>query len=246
LSIVCLIITIILYCLLPDLRNLPGKLTMGLSLSLILAQGLLILPNLPRPICRYFAAVTHYSWLTVFMWMAVIAVNMLRTFHPKTMHGGSEWLGGNAFIRLSSICLISPAVLCIILTILDQFPGGHLHVNYGQASCLWMSNIDGYIYMFFVPVGTVLLISSVCFCMTLYYIEKTMAATDMITGRKRDRERCVMYIKLSSVMGFSWIFGFVASFSNVEALWYVYIILNGLQGVFIFFSFGMTSRTRKM
>ena len=38
-------------------------------------------------------------------------------------------------------------------------------------------------------------------------------------------------------MGFTWIFGYIAAFTDVEALWYIYIILNSLQGVFIFFSF---------
>ena len=38
-------------------------------------------------------------------------------------------------------------------------------------------------------------------------------------------------------MGFTWIFGYIAAFTDVEALWYIYIILNSLQGVFIFISF---------
>ena len=38
-------------------------------------------------------------------------------------------------------------------------------------------------------------------------------------------------------MGFAWIFGYIAAFTDVETLWYIYIILNSLQGVFIFISF---------
>ena len=38
-------------------------------------------------------------------------------------------------------------------------------------------------------------------------------------------------------MGFTWIFGYIAAFTDVEALWYIYIILNSLQGVFIFIAF---------
>ena len=38
-------------------------------------------------------------------------------------------------------------------------------------------------------------------------------------------------------MGFAWVFGYIAAFTDAEALWYIYIILNSLQGVFIFISF---------
>ena len=43
--------------------------------------------------------------------------------------------------------------------------------------------------------------------------------------------------QIASLMGFTWIFGYIAAFTDVEALWYIYIILNSLQGVFIFVSF---------
>ncbi|KAJ8319280.1 hypothetical protein KUTeg_004371 [Tegillarca granosa] len=38
-------------------------------------------------------------------------------------------------------------------------------------------------------------------------------------------------------MGLTWICGFVATFSNVMVLWYIFIIFNSLQGVFIFIAF---------
>ena len=47
----------------------------------------------------------------------------------------------------------------------------------------------------------------------------------------------ICLIQIASLMGFTWIFGYIAAFTDVEALWYIYIILNSLQGVFIFISF---------
>ena len=38
-------------------------------------------------------------------------------------------------------------------------------------------------------------------------------------------------------MGFTWIFGYIAAFTNNEVVWYIYVILNSLQGVFIFIVF---------
>ena len=47
----------------------------------------------------------------------------------------------------------------------------------------------------------------------------------------------LIMFQIASLMGFTWIFGYIAAFTDVEALWYIYIILNSLQGVFIFISF---------
>ena len=43
-------------------------------------------------------------------------------------------------------------------------------------------------------------------------------------------------------MGFTWIFAFSAAFSGVSALWYIYIIINSLQGLYIFFAFTFNRR----
>ncbi len=38
-------------------------------------------------------------------------------------------------------------------------------------------------------------------------------------------------------MGLTWIFGFIASLTDISILWYPFIVLNGLQGAVIFFAF---------
>ncbi|XP_071500697.1 uncharacterized protein [Diadema antillarum] len=51
---------------------------------------------------------------------------------------------------------------------------------------------------------------------------------------------------ISSVMGFAWVFGYVASFSRVSGLWYVFIFLNSLQGILIFVCFGLSAQVRQL
>ena len=55
-----------------------------------------------------------------------------------------------------------------------------------------------------------------------------------------------LFFQISSIMGFSWLFGYVAGTVNIDALWYVFVVLNSLQGVFIFMSFGFNDRVREM
>lgn len=46
-----------------------------------------------------------------------------------------------------------------------------------------------------------------------------------------------LYWRLSLIMGLSWIFGLIASYIENEYLWYSFIFLNTLQGLFIFIAF---------
>ena len=47
----------------------------------------------------------------------------------------------------------------------------------------------------------------------------------------------LLYIKLSTLIGLTWAFGLVASILDMPSLWYPFIILNSLQGLFIFVLF---------
>ena len=47
-------------------------------------------------------------------------------------------------------------------------------------------------------------------------------------------------------MGFTWIFGFVASFSGIQFFWYPYIVLNSLQGALVCVAFVCNDRVIKM
>ena len=49
----------------------------------------------------------------------------------------------------------------------------------------------------------------------------------------------LLYIKLSTLMGLTWAFGLVASILDMPSLWYPFIILNSLQGIFIFVFFDL-------
>ena len=54
---------------------------------------------------------------------------------------------------------------------------------------------------------------------------------------RKHKVRFVLYIKLALIMGLGWIFGFIAALAHVQALWYPFILFNGLQGAFIFVAF---------
>ncbi|XP_072020443.1 uncharacterized protein [Amphiura filiformis] len=59
------------------------------------------------------------------------------------------------------------------------------------------------------------------------------------TVRQKERARTslkylIIYMKISILMGFTWIFGYIATFTGIDALWFVFIILNSSRGFFVF------------
>ncbi|XP_050417222.1 uncharacterized protein LOC126830833 [Patella vulgata] len=245
-SILFLILTIILNFVFKEIQKLPAKLITGLATSLVFGQCFLIFPKIGKNMCRYIAALTHLSWLSAFMWMSAQAVNMLITFHPATLHKATSWHANHVFRSYCIICLSIPLLIVGTGFILDVVPGDHGRLNYGTVECGWMSSMYGSIATFSVPVAVTLLINVICFSLTLYYLQRAIHSSQKVTGKKLDRNMCLIYIKLSSVLGFSWIFGFIATYANAPALWYVYIILNGLQGFFVFLSFTVNVTRRQM
>lgn len=48
-----------------------------------------------------------------------------------------------------------------------------------------------------------------------------------------------LYCRLSTIMGLTWLTGLLASLvDQSDALWYLFVLLNTLQGLFIFIAFG--------
>ena len=64
-------------------------------------------------------------------------------------------------------------------------------------------------------------------CLLFYFTQSTRHVTD----QSNQTSLPILYIKLSSAMGFTWILGFIVPFTQVEFLDYLFVILNSLQGM---------------
>jgi len=78
-SVICLLINFIVYAILPELRNIPGKNLMSLIGVLIVTHisYLVSFNAVTEPtnvICVASAIVRHYAFLTVFTWMNVLGL----------------------------------------------------------------------------------------------------------------------------------------------------------------------------
>ncbi|XP_076454398.1 uncharacterized protein LOC143289282 [Babylonia areolata] len=243
-SVLSLMASLVAFTLLPYLRTLAGHMTASLAGSLAAGQLLILVDFVRhRVVCSVLAAICHFCWLAAFTWMTALAVHMTRTFFGS-MATKSGKLNANEvrkeYRKYSLGGWGVPALLVVSLVVLDSVPGTPFEVGYGTPLCGWMRQS----YVFLIPVAVALAFNVVCFLLTLISIERTMRASRAALTRQQtsDRQRLVVYTKMMSAMGFTWAAGFLASYTKLAAFWWVYIVLNGLQGTFIAFSFVLNSR----
>ena len=78
------------------------------------------------------------------------------------------------------------------------------------------------------------------FCSACLISETTQATKSSACGVPRIN--FFLYLRLAVIMGITWITGLVAGFVDMEPLWYVFVVLNTLQGFVIFVAFTCTRK----
>ncbi|XP_013385471.1 adhesion G-protein coupled receptor G2-like [Lingula anatina] len=244
-SVLCLVFTIITYLLFTDLRKgLPGKNLFNLCVTLMLAQLLFLfnyVPSQNNAVCKAFAVVMHYWWLCSFAWMTACAFHMCWTFtYPFSIAqlDSSDIRKWHIIYCLISYC--SPLVIVIPCVVLDFCECTSVSIGYGTGgSSCWIGNTMALAYSFALPVGVTILLQ-------LGFFIKTAIALRPVPSVERcgsDYNQFLVYCKLSTLMGFGWIFAFFAAFTSLSFMWYLFYVFSCLQGAFIFFSYIMKKST---
>ena len=246
LSITCLALTLFTYCLFSVLRTLPGKCIIGLCITLLIAQLLFLLnrhftDNLHM--CIVIAIILHYVWLSTFIWMAVLSYDISTTTSIKSGLRGNEQK--NKTFKLYTLCACCcPAVVVGICVCIDNLTSGQFQYG-GPANC-WISGREALMYSFALPIAAILLFNVCFFIKTVIELKAAKKAAKNIAKNQRNTSNLLVYVKISSLMGFTWVFGFAAAFTGISEIWYLFIVFNTLQGVFICISFTFTKRVWHM
>lgn len=247
LSLLCLLLTFLVYCLLPQLRTLPGKNTMVLVVYLFCAQLLFqvgINLTFDRNLCRVMGVLIHYFWLGTFMVMATCAFHMYTVFtnmSAKPFHNTHRETK-----KVVRYVVISNALALLVVGVCIAYHAGSTageDIGYGDNMCFLNDSLD--IGIFFAgPLGIVLVFNTLCFIRVALSIRKV---PNMKSAKNQaNKNHAAVYFRLSILLGFTWIFGFVAAALQLEVLWYIFVILNGLEGVFIFIAYCLNKRILDM
>ncbi|XP_054720731.1 uncharacterized protein LOC129230358 [Uloborus diversus] len=236
LSIICLVLNISVYTILKELRNGPGKILMSLSLSLLCGHFFLLTGTHFAEVnwlCYFAAVATHFGYIASFCWMTVMAFDIHRTFSATQRRNSKH----KPFFNYSLYSWISSLSLVVVSVTMDNSldKDFEFRPKYGEPIC-WFNNKKGLLMFFIIPVLVLLVSNITFFSLTAFYLHKISRQTKMVNNFS-DRTRYLLYIKLTVVLGLAWLLGFFAGITGINALWYPFIILNGLQGVFIFVAF---------
>lgn len=244
-SSLCLVLHLVAFALVPHLRNLHGRNVASLSVSLLGAYVSFILSVFAETStteCYVFAVLIYYLFLTSFSWMNVLGFDVFYTFRRSRVRSGEQW---KRFLVYSAYGWVLPACAVAAVVAVDQtrppgFPPEFLP-SLGQHLC-WFGRRKALLAFFGAPLIASIIMNVALFVATTASITKTRQSEMRKTSPSEPKKEFLLYLRLAVLMGITWITAVVASYLEEEVLWYVFILLNTLQGLFIFLAF--TCRTK--
>lgn len=193
LSIVCLLVTIIIYHKLPKFKNLPGKNLISLSTCLTFTYTLLMIDfilnhHLTKTACKAMAILTHLSFLSVFMWTNVMSFDIWQTVisynrltEPQTRR--FKYWKYALYAWIGTIFLALPAIIVDSANLLND----KVSPSFATRRC-WLNGTPAFLIYFNAPIGLILITNFTLFGLTartLFRAGKMTAKLKMNQHRKR-------------------------------------------------------------
>ena len=237
-SLIALAFTIITYCFFKSLRTVPGRNLLNMITCLFFAQ-LLQLAGMNKTgnkiVCTVIAAVMHFLWLSCFTWMSIIAFHTSKVFRKML-----AWSREDMEIHFRYYVLVAYSIPLAIVSTCVGLHFGAQYAIYAENDLCWISNSLPFIAAFLVPISVSLLCNFVWFIGATYAIFSAQRDSSLATNnRKSDFCRSLIYFKLSTLMGFSWMFGYLAIITQIEEFWYPFIVFSTMQGFLVSLAFTM-------
>ena len=237
-SMLSLLATVFIYVK-TSFHKLPGKCILCLSLSLLVAQSMLLVAPVAEDHvtwCKVASIVMHYSFMTSFTWMNVMAFDVYYSFTQHFQQAsarGMEW-----FVKYSIYAWLSPLAIVVAAFLIDEFSAWEYRPKYADLIC-WINDSTGLLIFFLIPLALILLTNLFFFTLSLKNICMSYR-TKTEDVKQRKPGQILIYLKLSVVMGLTWVFGFLGNVVNDDIFWTLFAISNGLQGLFIFLGFALS------
>ena len=225
-SAICLIIYIILYFTQSSEPNRPMFL---LSCCLLLSHvTFLVGPQLSfsYPLCYAAGLLLHWAFMLSFSWMTAVAFDLLN----RVSQAAKLQKASNQKTPVSKL-LLPFLVPSLILIPSVAIPESKLPVawkpQYGLDLC-WFNSNNALMVFFVAPVAFYVLLTAVLTTVTAIKLWLTMK-----NPNRENKNKFVVFLKLSLITGSSWIFGFIAVPSENAVLFVLFVILNASQGLFL-------------
>ncbi|CAB3368286.1 Hypothetical predicted protein [Cloeon dipterum] len=237
-SVIFFILTLAVYVLLPELRDVQGLCLMANIFSLILGYFMLSVIQLFGSVisdasCIFSAFFLYYWLLSAFFWLSVVSFNVWRNIVPSR---SCMMTGRTKFISFTCFAWGTPAVFLLLVIGAHYVPedfGSLYKPRFGVSSCWFYGPEETWLY-FYGPISIIICANIYFFMTSALHVWRSDDSNNG-TQVKSKKFKWLMYLKLFIVMGITWVFE-VASFAEGSKSWFWYItdVLNCLQGIFFF------------
>lgn len=243
-SVVCLLLHIVVTKFFPKRRKPPSKMFDSLVLTLVLSQilflcGVYPVFELPTAACYGLAVLIHYFQIVSFFWMNAVSIDICNTFSNASLknYNGNKYFKYASFVWGSGILIVG---LAILADFTDIVPNDYRPHFAARPQICWMGSRKGMVVFFNIPVFIIVTVNTVLFATTVCWFQKQHRSSETLKsyGRK-EYNRLWLYMKLSTIMGASWVFGLIKFFTNSSIYRYLFTAFSALQGAFIFIMFDL-------
>ncbi|XP_045498634.1 G-protein coupled receptor Mth2-like isoform X3 [Colias croceus] len=260
LSVVCMLIscvfilvTVAVYCWLPELRNLHGRVLIAYLLSLFVGfvflstmKILLMIDNISHNCCVIFTFIIYFFLLAAFFWLNVMCFDIWWTFSGKRGMTMEKMSLRARFCAYSLYAFGGPTAFTILLASLefsDLSPHPLLPLIRQQGCFLYGKSRLLYLYG---PIVILCISNMVFFVLTALKITQIKQQTSVLKSKEsathdshnHDKQRLLLYVKLFIVMGVNWFLEVISAiYPKADALWKFTDAYNVLIGLIIFIIF---------
>ncbi|XP_054709497.1 G-protein coupled receptor Mth2-like [Uloborus diversus] len=241
LSVICLIISVIIYAILPEFKNLHGKNLMSSSICLLIALSLRLVDfilrhRIPSTLCTIVAVIIHINYLAFFFWTNVMAYDIWKSItgmkqKKEVFRHSRKYQNYSLYVWSATFLTVLPAP---ILEMTNWVPT-YYKPQFGIRRC-WLNGVAAYNYYFNLPVGVILAGNMCLFLLTLKALIAIRKVTSVLQT-KQHQKRLNLYLKLLLVMGITWLSLFPAWVTGNYHLYAYASMLTASHGVLLFFIF---------
>ena len=245
-SLISLSVTFIIYTLFKELRTLPGLNIMALTCSLFVTHLLTFLNSVVETLkghpCIAVGVLLHLSLLLSILWMFVCTFHMAKVFISLEKMNPRNTNKYHSFARYAIFTTVISVTFVVTNITVSTVRSNGLTIGYDEILC-FIEFRDMLIFTVALPIGVAITANIIMFICVVYKVGKIPSVH---VHRQHERNNVAIFTKLSTITGITWIFAFLYQFTAIEAFSYIFIILNGSQGVFIMTAFVANKRIARM
>ncbi|XP_058799868.1 G-protein coupled receptor Mth2-like [Phymastichus coffea] len=232
-----LALTLLVYLVLPELRDLQDKAAMSVCASFMVAFFLNGDQSLDFPArlhddapCLLTAYSMYYAYMCAFFWLNVISLNIWRCVWLPSLRVESNTL----FVVYCMVGWGVPLCFLALAVVAQNVDGFFVSPGFGQSTCWFDGHHATWLY-FYGPILALLSMNLAYLGLTGWKLWHRYRRLDCCKIKVL-RVKCAMCARLAVMMGVTWIFEVVSfAFEDTNPLyWILPDILNVMQGLFIF------------